>query len=284
MSRYHSIFNEIYKDIFEKCHLKFIRYILGVHKYAPKIGIYGETGRYPICINAVQQFVKFWFRVENFSEESNSLMYNAVLHNNVSQGSWYYSIQKLCNLVNLTVEQAKHKNIQFLSKNISEVFRKEFIKGWYENLHSDKRTQGNTRNKLRVYRTFKNEFMRETYLDTCSNTVFRNNICKFRISCHKLHIETGRYVKNKQLKPEERICDHCDINEVEDECHFLLRCPLYERERNDLFVKLNTIYKGFNELSNEIKFNVIMSSQNKEILMALGYFITICFRKRLTIA
>ena len=42
----HSLYNEMYSDIFEKCHLKFSRYILGVNKHAPILGIYGETGRF----------------------------------------------------------------------------------------------------------------------------------------------------------------------------------------------------------------------------------------------
>ena len=32
------------KDVYEKCHLKFCRMVLGVGKKAPNIGIYGETG------------------------------------------------------------------------------------------------------------------------------------------------------------------------------------------------------------------------------------------------
>ena len=45
-----------------------------------------------------------------------------------------------------------------------------------------------------------------------------------------LHIETRRF---RNLKPEDRICTLCQLNEVEDEVHFLFRCSCYNIERNE---------------------------------------------------
>ena len=57
---------------------------------------------------------------------------------------------------------------------------------------------------------------------------------KFRISAHSLRIQTGRYERkpnkgNKLIKivREERTSLYCNNNDVEDEMHFLLKCPLY---------------------------------------------------------
>jgi hypothetical protein len=56
--------------------------------------------------------------------------------------------------------------------------------------------------------------------------VNRSIVAKFRISVHRLRIETGRYerIRNSQgnlgmLDRGERICLHCTLNEVEDESH-----------------------------------------------------------------
>ena len=49
-----------------------------------------------------------------------------------------------------------------------------------------------------------------------------------------LAIETGRHDKPKIAK-EERKCRYCNLDEVEDEKHFLLKCPLYNEERLSLF-------------------------------------------------
>ena len=57
--------NALRQDEIENCHIKCCRYTLGVSKKAPNIGIYGETGRYPLAIEAVTNTVKYWFRAKN---------------------------------------------------------------------------------------------------------------------------------------------------------------------------------------------------------------------------
>ena len=54
------------------------------------------------------------------------------------------------------------------------------------------------------------------------------------ISSHTLAIETGRHAKPKIAK-EERTCRYCNLDDVEDEEHFLLKCPLYSKECLSLF-------------------------------------------------
>ena len=72
------------------------------------------------------------------------------------------------------------------------------------------------------------------YFHVYSHTLYRQILCKFRISAHNLRIETGRYEKTKdnsgnysKLEKENRICKFCNLRMVEDESHFLLKCPLY---------------------------------------------------------
>ena len=54
----------------------------------------------------------------------------------------------------------------------------------------------------------------------------RKIISRWRMSNHKLAIETGRYVKPKKIDRAKRICKMCLI--VEDEEHVIYRCPLYD--------------------------------------------------------
>ena len=46
-----------------------------------------------------------------------------------------------------------------------------------------------------------------------------------------LNIEAGRYIR-KELN--ERLCLLCNQNSIEDEHHFLLLCPVYNAERDNL--------------------------------------------------
>jgi superfamily II helicase len=47
-----------------------------------------------------------------------------------------------------------------------------------------------------------------------NNFHYKRSICRLRISSHRLQIETGRY---RNVPRDERICQNCSENEVEDE-------------------------------------------------------------------
>ena len=112
--------------------------------------------------------------------------------------------------------------------------KNEFIKGWKTDLFDDSR-KGSYGNKLRTYRTFKNEFYAETYLNI-ENPIIRKSIARLRLSSHNLHIETGRYLSGpKRLEPKDRLCKQCNIIECEDEFHFIMKCKLYENVRKECF-------------------------------------------------
>ncbi len=198
-----------------------------------------------------------------------------------SNSKWCKDITKLLRLINFNVKQAAKRSISEITSRIRNVMKDEFTKGWKQYLNNDKRSDTSMGNKLRCYRTFKTDFCTEKYLLDCKNYTFRSNICRLRISCHKLFIETGKYLPKKaRLKPEERICKFCNSGEVEDELHFLLRCNLYSDERSYLLCKISDLYKNFNELSDVMKFRVLLNSENKEIMWALGHYITSSFKKR----
>ena len=59
----------------------------------------------------------------------------------------------------------------------------------------------------------------------------RNTLSKLKLSSFKVAIVTGKRLKTKK---EERKCKFCDLNEVEDETHFLLQCRNYKDLRKGL--------------------------------------------------
>ena len=113
-------------------------------------------------------------------------------------------------------------------------------------------------------------FGQEYYLSVIKNVTWRRQITKFRVSNHKLLIETGRH-KNMNLSA--RTCPVCDLNEIEDESHFLLSCPKYATHRNKLMTVVidNSLY--FNNLSPEDQLIWLMSNQEKEIVLAITEFV-----------
>ena len=90
----------------------------------------------------------------------------------------------------------------------------------------------------------------ENYLHILSDFNQRKSLTKFRISNHKLTIETGRY--SKPITPlENRICEKCFSDEIESEEHLLLKCSFYYTSRRKLLetIKNNINHSNFEKLS-----------------------------------
>jgi len=60
---------------------------------------------------------------------------------------------------------------------------------WPDILWKDSHTPGNT-TKLRLYWLFKTTYAIQPYLVIVANSQLRKSLCKFRIGCHQLKIET----------------------------------------------------------------------------------------------
>ena len=91
--------------------------------------------------------------------------------------------------------------------------------------------------KLTFFCKIWSPFEFKTYLKFHIPKYNRPLITKIRISAHSLAIKTGRYCKPK-ISANERFCKFCKFckDQVEDEIHFLLHCPLYKdfRENNSI--------------------------------------------------
>ena len=114
--------------------------------------------------------------------------------------------------------------------------------------------------KMRTYLLFKKDFGMETYITKISNLTIRKTISKFRLSDHKLLIETQRY-QRPNPSPDQRICTTC--REKEDELHCIMRCKLNKLEREKTFAYISLHNKCFNGLDETAKFIFLL--QNDQI-------------------
>ena len=78
---------------------------------------------------------------------------------------------------------------------------------------------------LQTYQEYVNKFKKifktEPYLINQSLYKYQKILAKFRLSTHRLRIETARYnSKNNYVPPEDRLCPNCHLHKVEDEEHF----------------------------------------------------------------
>ena len=92
--------------------------------------------------------------------------------------------------------------------------------------------------KLKLYSHIKTNIGVEKYLFNLHNFKHRQALTKLRLSSHRLQIEIDRHTSgNNRIPQEDRICPLCH-NGVEDEVHFLLKCPIYKNIRKHIHSQL----------------------------------------------
>ena len=97
-----------------------------------------------------------------------------------------------------------------------------FQQQWYVNVE--------TSYSLNLYTYFKTCFEQEQYLNELPPK-YRVALSKLRLASNKLKIVTGRYAVN-EVNREQRICTLCVLREIEDDFHFVIKCPAYSAIRS----------------------------------------------------
>jgi len=141
------------------------------------------------------------------------------------------------------------------AKVVEERIQEREEKKWLERV--------NTRDKLRTYRLFKQKLEMEEYLavrDRCGVP----ELTRLRGGTNRLKIEKGRYVK---IPVEARICEFCSTNEVENEFHFMMICPLYRELRKEMWMNVRPLLpQPCMIYSDEDKFLTLMSAKNRDVI------------------
>ena len=158
-----------------------------------------------------------------------------------------------------------HNNVYEKSKSeVKQLCNDSYDRLWWEKIKDSP--------KALTYATFKCNVKFEKYLDQIKIGKHRTSLSRFRLSNHSLLIEKGRYTKPK-LDRSDRICFNC-LSDIEDEFHFVIRCPLYSQERSLLFNCCKSDCKNFETLSEEQKFIFIFTNESENIRNALARYIS----------
>ena len=185
----------------EKLHLKFCKYILRVSSKATNLAVRGETGRYPLLIQIIANMFKYLTHIQ---KSKNNLLTEAyrlsVDLSNKGIDSWVNFIKSILSYLNIKADL--NSNSKYLYRKVLNALITKFILNWKEKTQSTHGENKHTGNKLRTYSLFKQNFTMEKYLQFGSRNQ-RRNLCKFRISNHKLEIEQGRY---KNISADKRLC------------------------------------------------------------------------------
>ena len=136
--------------------------------------------------------------------------------------------------------------------------------------------------KLRTYSLFKTVFKQEKYITVKKNPHIRCCYAKFRTSAHDLEIERGRHLF-KPIPLDKRTCAYCvknGIEEIENELHFSMKCPLYQVERLALLTRIGNKFPNITKLDNSNIFIWCMTQEEDQLLTIIAKFIAVAFDLR----
>ena len=176
-----------------------------------------------------------------------SYLYENVEVEQVSTGNWAKEIKSLldhCGFSDVWQSQQVLNSDVFL-KNIFDRLCDQAKAACMEDIK--------THSKLTSYCQYKLVFACEQYLQEIKSVKLRHCIAKLRLASHNLNVEVGRH---KNIPKPQRVCTLCQKNEIEDEHHFLFRCPRFSAMREHLIPKL------YVDNPNVFNYNNIMKTQN----------------------
>ena len=227
--------------------------------------VYGETGKKPLMETIKSRMVCFWHKIsvcDNNKLSTKILTFQKKLHEqNLYNSPWLKKIENILNSCGM-------RNVWMNP----EVFNSEWLKKALDLRLSDmyKQEWQNTlanKSSCILYKTFKTDMKLENYLLLLDNAE-RINLCKFRCRNTKTPVVLlGYAVRN--IPYENRICSLCNMNEIGDEYHYLLKCTYFEMQRN------RYISNFYRRNPNMLKFSLLMQNNDANILKNLSKFISI---------
>ena len=236
--------------------------------------ILGETGRFPLHMRQQDRALRLWIRISKLSPTN--LLYK--IHNELLQlarqghDTWAGRVgnvirKYITDLPSHNAMPLDNKAIDTLGNKLRELRFNQFICNWKMDLH-----QRDKLPKLDTYKIIKSDNRIEPHILYVRNKRYQRAL---RVSSHKLNIEVGRHSR-PYIPRHQRFCLYCDTGEIDDEIHFLLKCP----GRFSLLQEIVHYLPLQSEPDHRDMFIYIMTSKNQMILNALGTFVYEEFKRR----
>ena len=244
-----------------------IRYFLGLHRFTPIPALRGEVGWISTQCRRWINMVRFWNRLVEMPENRLTRKLFTWDLAQVDNGqNWSSELQAI-----FSISQLSHV---FERKTVCDLEAFKVKCGNYDT--ENWLTQVCGKPKLRTYVKFKQDMNTEFYATCLLPKYQRSVFAKLRCGILPLKIETGRY---NSTALEERICEFCQIGEVEDELHFVCKCTLYDNLRLSLYNAVILEFENFLNLSDEDKFVFLM--QKKQRTTARFCWNAFCLRRQM---
>ena len=247
----------------ERVHLKFCKLLLHLKQSTPDFMIYGELGRYPMEIQIKTRMISYWSKLISGKETKIAHLFYKLGYNvNQELGGkieWFENIKNIlnnCGISNVWINQYID-NKKWLKARVKLTLIDQFKQNWQATLQSSP--------KALNYRIYKDELCFENYFKILT-IKDAHTLCRFRTCNNYLPIENGRWMN---IPRNERICNYCDLKEIGDEFHYILKCKdnLLKDERKRCLKVIHI------QNANIISFKQIMNNNKHCFLRKLCSFI-----------
>ena len=258
-------------DAIDKVCLFFIRCILRVKPSTSKLMCFGELGIIPPSVLAKINVLNAHLRLRQMNDNSLESIVLQELYDFVDVGfdNIVSSVHSIATSYDIDLNSCDY-TIESTNA-LKHIVKTEYTESWCKNVCDNN-------SSLRLYKLFKNDYALEPYLSCIKIDRHRHALSKFRCSSHFLEVERARH--QNVIRPIwERNCPFCPYA-VDDELHLLLFCSK-NRENRESFLRI--VLDNQPEIAHMHhidKFKSIMSSQDHDILKALGQFIFESFKVR----
>ena len=207
----------------------------------------GDVGWDPVLAKQWKTVMNQWSRMKSMKDQRLNYKNFAWSEGNHGRNckNWHYRLKSMLTEAGIEVQQAGINSRNTVT-DIYTYIVNEHITKWIHDVRRENARQGPGKNKLRLYRCFKNDYKSENYVTCMMPRSHRAAFSKFQCGVAPIRVETGRY---ERLALGDRNFFNC-TNQLEDEEHVLLHCPIYQEIKQTLFDKILTSNRDFIQKSN----------------------------------
>ena len=187
--------------------------------------VYGELGRHPVELEVQCRMLCYWAKLTSDKPDKLCyIMYSLLFHLytiGVYTSPWLVKIRDMLNSLGLSYvwQNQRVENIDCFKLLVKTTLLDQYLQRWQAQVRES--------SKCSFYKVIKLNMQFEQYL---MQLPYNLRLCmtKLRVSNHKLPIEALRH---RGVERADRICQRCNLHEVGDEAHYLLKCKYFKQQR-----------------------------------------------------
>ena len=184
--------------------------------------------------------------------------------------TYYSRVQNIKSLLNIG---QLHGTMETVGYNLDKRLKSCFVVFYLSQINQVKIGNDSLdHNKLRFYKHLKGTFRTEPYIENICNRSQRAWLSRYRVSAHRLRIETGRY--SSPVTPlSDRTCQFCDSNELDSEEHFVLHCQTFTLKRNCFFGRMSALIPNFNTMCDRDKLMTVLCPAKTDVAKTVSKYL-----------